>query len=308
MLLANNLVYHALGDLDIVGRLEVEAHHPGGAETDGVFKYCAVQDYAGRLIYTQSRKDNAMLPRIPCRYLDLFGMQIPSWGLWQLLGIAVFSVLAYFEAKRLRLKTRQWLWMIALTIVFGLIGMRLFHCLVHKDWELLFSLNGGVDSAGGFLGIAAALAYLHWKKLPIGCYLDTFAFPGAVLLIIGRIGCYCALCEKGTVTTLPWAMEYAGAARHPIALYYILSGVLLTALFLSLRKRRWQYGFLITLLISLYSFSRVLLDFLRQEPEHEYLGLSGHQVAYLVIFLISAALLWTHYTYKPDSGPKRKSF
>lgn len=239
-----------------------------------------------------------MLPHYGCKLLfSLWGYHVHTWGVLQVVAVIVFLYLAFREAKQRHLALRPWVIMVVTGTLMALLGMRLYNVFITKYqglWQSLIRLvtfKGGIDSAGGILGVLWSAWYLKRKKLNIGRYLDTLAFPATVLSIIARVGCACALCETGATTSVPWALFYQDAARHPIALYYVASGIVMFGIFYWLRKQRFWDGFLITLFLLLYSFSRVVLDFFREVPPHAYYGLSLHQIAYLGIFLVSFVIL-----------------
>jgi phosphatidylglycerol---prolipoprotein diacylglyceryl transferase len=243
-----------------------------------------------------------MLPDYNCKTLvTLWGFDIRTWGVVQLIAVGLFVYLAYREARRLKVSIRPWIWMMVIGTVMAVLGMKLYNLFIVKYngfWRAvikLFTMKGGLDSAGGVLGIVSALAYLQKKRLNIGRYLDTLAFPGTVLVTIARVGCACALCETGTVTTVAWGLFYRDAIRHPIAMYYIVSGMILIGIFLILRKRRFWDGFLFTLFLLMYSLSRVLLDFYREIPAHNIGVFSPHQIAYLIISVSCATIIGFHH-------------
>jgi prolipoprotein diacylglyceryltransferase len=234
--------------------------------------------------------------------VQIGGFTLHTWPVTAMLASIVFIYLGYREARHLRLDWKRWIWMMVMGIVFALLGMKLYNLYITRHQGFiegivsLFTLKGGLDSAGGILGVIAIAFYLNWKRLNIGRYLDTLALPGAILIAISRIGCLCAQCETGTITTLPWAMQYKDAARHPIAIYYILSGLALFAIFLFLRRFRLKDGTRISLFFILYPLSRVVLDFFRESPPHVILGLSVHQIAYLTMAAVASLVLWRMYT------------
>lgn len=77
---------------------------------------------------------------------------------------------------------------------------------------------------GGYLGVELVKAALG-IRIKTG---DSFAFPVAVAIAIGRLGCFAAGCCYGTVTDLPWAVHFSAVdadpavCRHPVQLYEFL--------------------------------------------------------------------------------------
>lgn len=239
-----------------------------------------------------------MIPYTGFKHLAILGFRIPLWGAFQVIAVSLFLFLSYREAKRLKIGIYEWKVMVLLGSITALLGMRLYHLFIVKQGKGIFNTlikfvtsAHGVDSAGSILGVAAAIAYLKLKRLNIGRFLDTLAFPGTVLIMFARMGCMCALCETGIKTMVPWAIYYNNASRHPVALYYILNGLFMFFVFLLLRKKRWHDGFLINVFFIIYPLMRFLIDFLRVFPQHDHFGMSVHQIAYLIIFICASLIL-----------------
>ena len=95
---------------------------------------------------------------------------------------------------------------------------------VLADWEGLASGRAWFENGktivfglvGGYFGVELAKALLG-VRVKTG---DSFAVPVAAALAIGRLGCFVAGCCHGTVTTLPWGVDFGdGLRRHPTQLY-----------------------------------------------------------------------------------------
>jgi phosphatidylglycerol:prolipoprotein diacylglycerol transferase len=97
----------------------------------------------------------------------------------------------------------------------ALLGARILFALWHPreagpDPLALFRIDqGGLVFYGGLItGIPVGIAWVRWKRLPLGEVADLFAPALALGLAFGRIGCFLNGCCGGKLTDLPWAIAY----------------------------------------------------------------------------------------------------
>ncbi len=95
-----------------------------------------------------------------------------------------------------------------------------------EDWERF--LDGSAWFADGktiLTGLVGGYLGVEIAKWTMGLSLktgDTFVLPVAVIIAIGRLGCFFAGCCYGKPTNLPWGTVFASAdtqPRHPNQLY-----------------------------------------------------------------------------------------
>ncbi|MBQ8363254.1 MAG: prolipoprotein diacylglyceryl transferase, partial [Thermoguttaceae bacterium] len=164
------------------------------------------------------------------RIAETGGFPIRGYGVFLMLAIAISTLLTIWRAKR------RWNYPVdaILGIVFvaafcGICGARLFY--VVEYWpdvraatlgatliNIVDVTNGGLVVYGSILGgIAAVVAYLALKKLPILATLDLFA-PALLLGVsIGRIGCLMNGCCFGGPCDAPWGVVFpAGSPAHQL--------------------------------------------------------------------------------------------
>ena len=176
----------------------------------------------------------------------------------------------------------------------GIVGAKLFYILEFPSnffinpLGMIFTGSGLVFHGGVIGGAVAVIIYLNRSQKPIlanGDIIIPIMFIGQA---IGRIGCFLVQDHIGKVSSLPWAIFYDGALRHPIALYHILLGL---GLFIILYKLKDKYfdGFLTILFMLVYGIVRFFLDFLRVEPL--YYGLTNGQYLSIILVIISVILL-----------------
>lgn len=164
------------------------------------------------------------------RVAEVSGFPIRGYGVFLMLAIALSTLLTIWRAKR------RWNYPVdaILGIVFvaafcGICGARLFY--VVEYWEdvraatlgatlinVVDVTNGGLVVYGSILGgIAAVVAYLALKKLPILATLDLFA-PALLLGVsIGRVGCLMNGCCFGGPCDAPWGIVFPpGSPAHQL--------------------------------------------------------------------------------------------
>lgn len=164
------------------------------------------------------------------RVAEESGFPIRGYGVFLMLAIALSTFLTIWRAKR------RWNYPVdaILGIVFvaafcGICGARLFY--VVEYWEdvraatlgatlinVVDVTNGGLVVYGSILGgIAAVVAYLALKKLPILATLDLFA-PALLLGVsIGRVGCLMNGCCFGGPCNAPWGIVFPpGSPAHQL--------------------------------------------------------------------------------------------
>ncbi len=164
------------------------------------------------------------------RVAESGGFPIRGYGVFLTLAIAISTILTIWRGKR------RWNYPVdaILGIVFvaafcGICGARLFY--VVEYWSdvraatlgatlinIVDVTRGGLVVYGSILGgIAAVVAYLALKKLPILATLDLFA-PALLLGVsIGRIGCLMNGCCFGGPCDAPWGVVFpSGSPAHQL--------------------------------------------------------------------------------------------
>lgn len=198
-------------------------------------------------------------------------------------------------------------------LIAGLIGARLWFVLAH--WEnyadnlgQVFSLSRSALSTteGVLVAGLVGLIYLQRQRVPLGRFFDA-ASPGiAAALIIGHVGAFLGGVSLGRPTDLPWAVNVAAAARHPVNLYHAAAvGVILALLWWRRGWRPWD-GVHFWLLVSLYSLTRLLLAGLYARPAVLPGGFLAGQVAAWGVLVVSLAIMaynFSNYDKSSDGSP-----
>jgi phosphatidylglycerol:prolipoprotein diacylglycerol transferase len=171
--------------------------------------------------------------------------------------------------------------------------------------SLDFLRSGGVFY-GGLLGAVIA-GYLLMKryKLPWWKTADACA-PGIALgSFFGRQGCFAAGCCWGEPTTLPWGVKFTELGHqitgvpidehlHPTQLYESFAMLLVFLFLLWLHRRKRFNGQVILVYALLYSIIRFAIEFVRDDPRGDILGLTtltGLSTSQLISIVIGISVL-----------------
>ena len=118
---------------------------------------------------------------------------------------------------------------------------------------------------GGFAGI---LLFCLVRRRPFRPIFDALAIPAALILGCGRIGNFIDGQIVGSVTTLPWGVQFpdADGVRHPVVLYDGLKNFLIAPILLLVRRSGVPPGRVASLFVLLYAGLRIPIDLLREYP------------------------------------------
>lgn len=183
-------------------------------------------------------------------------------------------------------------------LIAGIIGARLWFVLSH--WEnyaanlsQALSLSRSALSAPEGLMVAGlvVLIYLQRSRVSLGAFVDAAA-PGLALAIaVGNIGAFLGGEALGSVTTVPWAVEIGGIARHPAQLYQALAALMILGGLLYAGNYRPWPGFQFWLFLVLYGFARLLLEIFQARPAIIGSGFLAVQVLALTAIVVALAVM-----------------
>jgi len=174
--------------------------------------------------------------------------------------------------------------------------------------SLDFLRSGGVFY-GGLIGAVLMGYYLIKRyKLPWWKTADACAPGIAIGSFFGRQGCFAAGCCWGKPTTLPWGVKFTELGHeitgvptdtylHPTQLYESFAMLLVFFFLLWLHKHKRFSGQVILVYALLYSSVRFAIEFVRDDPRGDILGLttlthlSTSQMISLIVGIGAAVLL-----------------
>ena len=181
------------------------------------------------------------------------------------------------------------LWMLLASLI-GSKVLMLFTEPEYRDHPLqLLSLDflrsGGVFYGGLVGAVLAGFFLMRRYQLPFWKTADACAPGIAIGNFFGRQGCFAAGCCWGKPTSLPWGVKFSELGHeitgvpidqhlHPTQLYESFAMLLVFFFLLWLHKRRRFSGQVILAYALLYSLVRFAIEFVRDDPRGDILGLT----------------------------------
>lgn len=217
--------------------------------------------------------------------IDLNFIQIYWYSIFIFLGIFLASIVIIREAKKQKLNEDFIINLIFYTVIFGLLGARLYYVLFNLDYylsnpiEILEVWYGGLAIHGGILfGLITIILYCRKYQVPPLKLLD-IAVLGLILgQAIGRWGNFFNAEAYGGITTLEHlqslkipeyiinGMYIDGAYRVPTFLYesvWCLTGFVALSM---IRKYRYlKTGELSGMYLIWYSLGRFIIEGMRAD-------------------------------------------
>lgn len=230
--------------------------------------------------------------------IDLGFIQIYWYSLTMLTGVIVGSLLAYFEVKRHDINKEDFFNMIFYTIIFGLIGARIYYVLFNLDYylnnlgEILAVWNGGMAIHGAIIGALLTMIYFCKRKhMPLLKVLDIGCVSLIIGQVIGRWGNFFNGEAHGGIVSLSFlenlhlpqfiidGMYINGNYYHPTFLYEAFFNLICFIILLFLRhNRKIKDGMLLSVYLIWYGIVRFFIEGLRTDS----LMLGSIRIAQLV--------------------------
>ena len=251
----------------------------------------------------------------------VFGVNIYFYGVILALAIITGTLVADFIGfKFFNLKKETIIDLSPYLVIFGIIGARLYYCLLNYDFylrfptEILAIRHGGISIHGAILGgLIGLLIFAKRHKISILKLADVSALGLVLAQAIGRWGNFFNSEAFGAPTDLPWKLYIAPQYRpipfteneyfHPTFLYEsILDLVIFVILFQIAKKKKQKDGNIALYYLMLYSFIRIFIEHLRLDSV---CYIHGFPVAMVVsVGIIVLALIALVINNKGDSSAK----
>jgi len=244
--------------------------------------------------------------------IHFFGLSIHSYGVMLAIGFMVGISLAAKESTRKGLDPEKILNLTFWILVSSIVGSRLFHCIVfypqylEDPLRVLKLWEGGLVFYGGFLGaVLASISYTRLQRINFWQVADALIPSVMIGLMFGRIGCLLAGCCFGKVCSdhfplgitfhNPIGLGIKNVPLYPTQPLSALNALVIFTILWLYRKRIRFHGELLAICLVLYSISRFLIEFLRDDPRG-FLSLgsltfSESQVVSVFLFLSAAWIL-----------------
>ena len=240
----------------------------------------------------------------------IFGVHIYYYGV--LLALAIITgtfVAEYISTKFMGFVKETVIDMVPYLVVFGIIGARLYYCILNSDFYLRFPTevlavrHGGISIHGAILGgFIGLLIFAKRHKMSVLKLADISAIGLSIAQSIGRWGNFFNSEAFGRPTELPWKLYIAPQYRpipyqgyeyfHPAFLYEsLLDLIIFGVLFWLLKSEKTKKdGNLALIYLILYSIARIAVEYCRIDS---ILYINGIPVAIFVsaIILIAAGIM-----------------
>ncbi|MBT4174551.1 prolipoprotein diacylglyceryl transferase [archaeon] len=234
--------------------------------------------------------------------LNLGPLEIRYYGLVYILGFIILTIWLVKFRNKINL-TKDQAYDFSFYLMLGVIlGSRLFHVLV---WEtayyladpikILYIWEGGMAFHGGLIGALVA-GYFFCKKYKISLLkaADLVSIPAVIVLALGRIANFINAELPGTVTSLPWCVDFGDSqCRHPVQIYSALKRFAVAGVLILLSRKHHKPGFIFFSMVALLGLGRFLIDFYREDTL--YLALSIGQWSSLAMFIVGITTLIIKY-------------
>lgn len=252
---------------------------------------------------------------------------IPIFGLCVALGFILGIYLFSLELKRLEaggviqlpchaIEFSQNICMSS--IIFVMLGAKIFYVLEYpgdflKDPIGMFFSRGGWTLFGGLLfGVIVAVRYVKKHGQPVKVLADSAAPILFLGYAIGRAGCHLSgdgdwgiasnlALKPNWVPEWLWASSYTNnvigvpleSPVYPTPLYELIASVLLFLLLWSLRKHKFQPGWLFSLYLFFVGLERIFIEQIRVNVKYDFGFIQPTQAELISVALIVVGLVGT---------------
>lgn len=246
----------------------------------------------------------------------IFGVNIYYYGVIMALAIIIGTLTAEkIATKYFSFKKDTIIDLAPYVIILGIIGARIYYCVLNYDFylrfptEILALRHGGISIHGAILGgIIGLLLYSYKHKIQVAKLADISAFGLVLGQSIGRWGNFFNSEAFGLPTNLPWKLYIAPQYRpvpyenyeyfHPTFLYEsIASFIIFLILLLLLKQNKFlKSGNIALIYLILYSTIRILTESLRLDSVAYINGIPvAMAVSFGIIILASILLVMNNF-------------
>lgn len=242
---------------------------------------------------------------------DVFGFPIYFYGIILASAIFVGVYCAYFLYKLFynKQEASKIIDFSPYIIIIGIIGARLYYCLVNFSYyvkhplEIFYIRQGGLSIHGVIIiGILALYAFSKKYKMSFLKLIDVFLCGTALGQSIGRWGNFFNSEAFGTPTNLPWKLYIPIIHRppqyidfkyfHPTFLYEsIFDFLIFLILLICFKKLSKSPGVLACLYLIMYSIVRIIVEHFRIDSVLNIDGIPIAQLVSLIIIVVASVAI-----------------
>ncbi len=237
---------------------------------------------------------------------NIFGFPVYFYGIIMAISIFIGVYTSYFLYKKFydSVDAEKIIDMSPFLIIIGVLGARLYYCLVNYSYyiahpfEILNIRQGGLSVHGMIIiGIAALYVFSKVYKMSFLKLLDVFLCASALCQSIGRWGNFFNSEAFGTPTNLPWKLFIPVSQRpleymnfeyfHPTFLYESILDLLIFIILVFVLRKYYKYsGMTACIYLILYSIARIFVEYFRTDS---ILNIAGFPVAQVMSFALILA-------------------
>ncbi len=242
----------------------------------------------------------------------VFGVNIYFYGVILALAIVAGTFVSdYFGEKFFEFKKETIIDLAPYLVIFGIVGARLYYCLLNYSFymrfptEILAIRHGGISIHGAILGgLIGLFIFAKRRKLSAFRLCDVSAIGLALAQSIGRWGNFFNSEAFGTPTNLPWKLYIAPQYRpipyqdvnyfHPTFLYESILALVIFGVLVLILKKGWnkKEGDLALIYLILYSFARIGVETLRIDSVRDIFGIPVAIFVSICIIIVSSIALF----------------
>ncbi len=230
-------------------------------------------------------------------------LEIRYYGLVYVLGFLLAYFVLMHYSRKLRISKDDVENYLVWLIIGVILGSRLFHVLfwqpsyfLNHPWEIFMIWKGGMAFHGGLIAVVVvSYLFAKKKKVHLAKLADILTIPAVLVLALGRIANFINGELWGTVTNVPWCVNFKGAegCRHPTQIYGALKRFFIFGMLLFLNRKKYKDGFLFWVFVGLMGLGRFFINFVRVDGR--FLGLSVGQCFSLLMVFVAVYVLMKYY-------------
>lgn len=244
-------------------------------------------------------------------FYNIFGRQIPAYGIFICIGIICAVLVAVAICKRKGTERYEIIYSGIYTGIGGFLGAKLLFVavslpqIIEEHISFMAVFRGGFVFYGGLIGGALGMyIYCRQFKVNMGELVETYAAVLPLAHAFGRIGCFFAGCCYGMAYDgfLSYTYSYTlgatpvGIPLLPIQLIealglFVIFGVELLV-YLKTKSKR---GYAVVIYLSTYSIFRFILEFFRGDAERGKLLLSTSQWISVLLFVCAVVIVYVKF-------------
>lgn len=240
-------------------------------------------------------------------FVSVGRLTLPTYGIMLALAFIIAGIIFYLLAPRAGLPRADAFNVLALILVGGVVGAKLFYLLtLIPHWRELAAAgwravleqiaSGGMVFYGGLVGgLLMLVGYLRKYKLPFLPSLDIAAVALPVGHAIGRLGCFSVGCCYGVPSEHGILMPHSLIAPRDVPLVptqLIESGfcLLLAVVLYLILRRKPRPGVVTSIYLVAYSVFRFVIEFWRGDVMRGFIGPFSLSQWMSVVILVGVVL------------------